>query len=214
MERVIRTTEYGLCVFSLEMMKGFLKKEKIRSKKLLALFQKDKKKYIGLIKEGIWVPFPGIDSTRYDIRIKNLGENFDDEWEEVLEYGGFNIETKGGVWVSSIGSFLEFDENCFQGEGREYRDKYNFLSYDSAKERWYKTYDGNVLYTDFWYDIPDGKYLLNVKGYAKKTFDEGLVANCGFQYEFIKVDQFTDCKNPREDTYDFNVGGIVRARKK
>lgn len=91
MERMIDASEYGLCIYSMEVLQDFLKREKIRSKKLLALFQKDKKKYLQLQKEGIWIPFTEINSVDYFIKIKNHGEEFNAEWEKKLEYEGFNL---------------------------------------------------------------------------------------------------------------------------
>ena len=43
MDRILSTYSYGICLFSMEVLQDFLKKEKIRSKKLLHKFQKDKK---------------------------------------------------------------------------------------------------------------------------------------------------------------------------
>ncbi len=52
MDRVLTTGSYGICLFSLEVLQEFLKKEKIRSKKLLDRFQKDKKIYLAMQKEA------------------------------------------------------------------------------------------------------------------------------------------------------------------
>ena len=40
MDRILSTYSYGICLFSMEVLQDFLKKEKIRSKKLLHKFQK------------------------------------------------------------------------------------------------------------------------------------------------------------------------------
>ena len=56
MDRILSTYSYGICLFSMEVLQDFLKKEKIRSKKLLHKFQKDKKLYLAMQKEGIWFP--------------------------------------------------------------------------------------------------------------------------------------------------------------
>ena len=57
MDRILSTYSYGICLFSMEVLQDFLKKEKIRSKKLLHKFQKDKKLYLAMQKEGIWNSF-------------------------------------------------------------------------------------------------------------------------------------------------------------
>ena len=46
MDRIIETSEYGICIYSMDVLQNFIKREKIRTKKLLSLFNKDKKKYI------------------------------------------------------------------------------------------------------------------------------------------------------------------------
>ena len=74
MERTIDTANYGICIYSMDILQNFLKKEKIRTKKLLKLFQKDKKKFVQLQKEGIWIPLPQIDAVTYSLKIENLGE--------------------------------------------------------------------------------------------------------------------------------------------
>ena len=50
--------------------------------------------------EGIWIYFPEIDGVTYAIKIKNLNEEFDDQWEKVLEYDGFNLELKNEIWIT------------------------------------------------------------------------------------------------------------------
>ena len=65
MDRILSTYSYGICLFSMEVLQDFLKKEKIRSKKLLHKFQKDKKLYLAMQKEGIWFPISKITSTTY-----------------------------------------------------------------------------------------------------------------------------------------------------
>ncbi|WP_461884594.1 hypothetical protein [Roseburia intestinalis] len=50
MDRILSTYSYGICLFSMEVLQDFLKKEKIRSKKLLHKFQKDKKLYLAMQK--------------------------------------------------------------------------------------------------------------------------------------------------------------------
>ena len=211
MERRVHSTEYGICLWSMDTLKEFLKKEKIRAKKLLALFDKDHDKFIRLQEEGVWVPIPQIDTDDYCIKIKNLGEEFDDSWEKLLEYDGFNLEVKDGLWVSGLGSFLTFDEAAHRGEGREYMD-YGMKSYDSDKERWHITLNGYKIYHDVWCDVPSGKYKLIIRGYARKEIISRDELNYGYQFELVKVDKFDGYKNPREEEYGFNIGEILRSR--
>ena len=211
MDRTIDTSEYGLCIYSMDMFTSFLKREKIKSKKLLALFQKDKKTFLKMQEEGIWIPFPEIDGVTYAIKIKNLNEEFDDQWEKVLEYDGFNLEVKDGIWISDTGSFLKFDEALYRCEGQESTGNFGMVHYDSNKERWYTTINGAKVYSDVWCDIPAGKYLLTVRGYAKKDIVDRKAVNYGYQLELTEIEGFEGYKNPREG-YEFNIGKILRAR--
>ena len=57
-------------------------------------------------------------------------------------------------------------------------------------------------------DIPKGKYLIYVKGYARKEIVDRKAINYGFQFKFKKIDEFNGYKNPREEKYDFNVANM------
>lgn len=212
MDRYIDTSEYGICIWSMGTVTGFLKNERIRSNKLLALFQKNKKVFLKLVQNGVWIPIPQIDSESYFIKIKNLGEGFDDQWEQVFEYGDFNLEITDGLWISDTGSFLKFDEQTYPEEGYEYEAAFGIKHYDSNKERWYITLNGCKIYSDVWVDMPSGKYLLTIRGYARKEITDKKAVNYGYQFELKEVNVFESFNNPREDKYNFNIGSILRKR--
>lgn len=191
MDKILTTSSYGICLFSLEVLQKFLKKEKVRSKKLLDVFQKDKNRYLASQKEGVWIPFAQINSIKYLIKLEGYDVPFDDEWEQKMEYDRFNIEIKEGLWISDIGSFLKFEAEEFCG---------NEISY--------QTLDGKTIYSDFKYDVPSGKYLLSIKGYARKQPLDKPNPNYGFSFSLVKVDEFDGFKNPREEIYDFNVANM------
>ena len=214
MNRKVNASEYGICFWSMATFKAFLKQEKIRSLKLLSLFQKNKKIFLKLVEKGIWIPLPQLDDDDYCIKIKNLGEEYDDAWEQVLEYEGFNLEIEDGLWISGLGSFMKFDETLYQGEGHEYDGNYGMKHYDSNKERWYVTLNGYKVYSDIWVDMPSGKYLLAIKGFVRKEMIDTNVdkeaVNYGYQLELVRVDKFDGFKNPREDEYNFNIRSTIR----
>ena len=56
MDKNLSVSGYGICLFSVGVLQDFLKKEKIRTKKLLNKFQKDKTLYLATQKEGVWDP--------------------------------------------------------------------------------------------------------------------------------------------------------------
>ncbi len=70
MDRMIEAGGYGICLFSADTLQGFLKREKIRKRKLLSLLQKDKELYLSTQKEGILIPLAGINSYNYAIKLE------------------------------------------------------------------------------------------------------------------------------------------------
>lgn len=188
MEKILTTFSYGLCVVSLEHLQEFLREEKIRSKKLLSFFQKKDKKYLLSQERGIWMPIPQINAGKYIIRVKDIDMPFDDEFEEILEYEGFNIKITNGIWIGDIELMQPFEVDKYVGDSISYQ-----------------TIDGYTRYSGFKYDIPEGKYLISIKGYARKKIEDYNAVNYGYQFEFKKVNKFDGYKNPREEQYNFNV---------
>ena len=196
MDRILSTYNYGICLFSPEVLQDFLKREKVRSKKLLDKFQKDKELYLATQKEGIWLPIAGINSGEYIIKLDGYDEPFDDNWEKLLEYGGFNLEIRNSLCISDTGMFFDYNAE-------------DFNAYEKAKQ----TMDGKTYFQQFKYDIPSGMYHITVKGYAHKqaTRKNRLY---GFVFSLVKVEAFEGYLNPREDElYEFNVGWLAESKK-
>ena len=119
-----------------------------------------------------------------------------------MEYHGFNIEVKDALWVSDIGAFHTFRASDYSGNEQTYQTEYGVIHYISKNEISYRSLDGDIIYSAFKYDIPSGKYLLSVKGFARVfTFREKIIEPVGCE----KINIFDGFKNPREEIYDFNV---------
>ncbi|WP_201262221.1 hypothetical protein [Lysinibacillus mangiferihumi] len=193
MDKILDVASYGICLFSLDVLEEFLKKEKVRSKKILKNFQDNHKRYINSLAEGIWIPFLPIDSIEYLIKIDNYNQSFGDEWEEKMVYHNFNIEVKDTLWIASIGLFYEFNRN-------------KFLENDEIS---YQTLDGETLYSGFRYNVPSGKYLISIKGYTRKKKLDYPNPNFGFLFSINKINEFEGYNDPREDErYNFNVADM------
>ncbi len=192
MDKILSVYSHGVCLFSVNVLQDFLKREKIKRKNIAYFFQKDKDRYLTSQKEGVWIPLVGINSGEYVIKVEGFDVPFDNEWEQKLEYEGFNLELRDGLWISDMETLYEFEPSEFCGTE---------VSYISG--------DGDLLYRNFRYDIPNGKYLVKIKGYLRKQILKFPNPNYGYMFSLTKVDKFDGYKNPREkDEYDFNVGKI------
>lgn len=213
MEKVITTSEYGYSLFSVDSICDFMSQERIKSKKLLALLQKDKKRYMKSIEDGSWLPIPSVDMQKLAISVDGYDDAFSDEWEKVLSYEGFNISVKNGLWIADIGCFLDFDEKKYQGDGTEIPGIMGTKEYYSNKEKWYTTADGKTSYTGFCYDVSDGRYLVTLTFYARKEINDIRAVNYGVRINLDKVESFSDCKNPRDEEYTFKISWLCTSKK-
>ena len=55
------------------------------------------------------------DSLDYVIKLDGYDLPFNDEWEQKMEYDGFNLEIKDALWISDIGSFYTFNADEYSG---------------------------------------------------------------------------------------------------
>ena len=211
MDRMIDAGGYGICLFSANTLQEFLKRDKIRKKKVLSLLQKNDSLYLLTQKEGVLVPLPQIDDENYAIKLAGQDEPFDDKWERKINYEGFNLEIKDGLWITDIDQLEPFEQLEYHAEKAEFytTPPFGLEHYRSPQERWYKTLNEHIVYTAIKYDVPAGKYLLSIQGYVRKKSLENPTPNCGFFFSLTAVDTFEGFKNPREaDDYDFNIASM------
>ncbi|RVU91059.1 hypothetical protein EH230_09205 [Flavobacterium columnare] len=192
-EKKLDVSSYGIYLLSIDRLTIFLKENKIRSKKVLEFFQKNHELYLKSLEQGVWLPILPIDSTEYIIKFGN-NENFNSNWEKVFNINEFNLEISddNSFWVGSIGNLLTFEVKDYLDNSKEYNS--------------YSTLDGEILYDSFKFNIENGKYLVDIVGYKRKSPLEYPEANYGYSFEFKKVEQFVGYKDPREDDkYVFNL---------
>lgn len=185
-EREILISDYGIYIMSIDSLVSFLKRNKIRSKKILSLFQKDHDLYINSLKEGVWIPIVPIISGKYVIN----GEFSDRDWLQVYKYDNFNLDiTDSGYWVGSFGNLLNLNP-------REFLDcKTNNIPYK---------YIDCFKATRFEKD--SGKYLVSITGYKRRDTSNCSEAKFGYSLSFQKVEEFSFYNDPREDdTYTFGM---------
>lgn len=201
MDRVLGAYGYGIALFSLPALQDFLKTEKIRSKKLLSKLQNDKDLYLRTQEQGILLPIVQIDAGGYIVKLNGYDEPFDEEWALKLAYVGFNIDIQDSLCISDLEPL-----NFYNPEKLD--------AYENAS----RTMDGKTYYNSFKYDVPSGKYLISVKGYARKSAtghsSSSKHPEYGFLFSLTKVEAFDGFKNPREsELYEFNIAWLTRSRE-
>ncbi|CAM3764514.1 hypothetical protein FLBR109950_00140 [Flavobacterium branchiophilum] len=187
--KTLSVYDYGIFLLSEEVFLDFLKNNKVKSKNILNVFQKKHDLYLESILQGAWLPILPIDSVKYKIKITNINEKFDDNWENKLEQEQFNLKIINNVWIGSISELLEFNKSMFEKD---------FISQE--------TLDGIKLFTGYKYNLISGLFQVKIEGFKRKQLLDYPNANFGFQFTFKKVDSFDGFKDPREDDkYNFNV---------
>ena len=197
MNNVINITNYGIALFSPMVLQDYLKKEKIRSKKLLSKFEKEKDIYVKTLEEGIWIPIVKIDAGSYVIKVAGKDESFDDTWIQKFSYEGFQIEIKDTLCIGDIHLLEPFQTN---------------------QEMSYQDMEGNVINKGCMYAIASGKYQVCIEGYVRKkakghtsTYDN---PEYGFLFTLKQIDAFKNYQDPREDEqYNFNIGYLTRSKQ-
>lgn len=189
-DKQLEVSDYGIYLLSVNKLTSFLKSEKIKSKKLLTYFQKNHSSYLKSIQMGVWLPILPIDSIEYIVR---LNEEFDSNWIKVNQADGFNLEVgeDNSIWVGSFSNLHNWDT-------KKYSNDKEFNSY--------RTLDGELCFGSHRFDVLEGKYLVNIKGYKRKEELEYPKANYGFLFELEKISEFDGYNDPREDDkYYFNI---------
>lgn len=189
-EYKLDVSDYGLYLLSPKKLESFLKEEKVRSKKILKFFQDSHDRYIKSIKDGTWLPILPINSIEYIIKVNN---NFNEDWIEVHQEKGFNLEvfSDNDLWIGSVSNLHNWDIKDYS---------------DDKDSNSYQTLDDETLYGSLRFNVPKGKYLVNIKGYKRKEELEYPETNFGFSFELESVENFDGYKDPREDDkYKFNI---------
>ena len=190
MNNQIKVSSYGILILSVEQFSSFLKEEKkTRVKKVLQLLQKELSLYKRSIQIGSWLPIPEINSISYEIKITNLGDSFNEEWEEKYTYSSFNlcVGEDNSIWIGSIGLLFDWNKDEFVGDAMTYY-----------------TLDGIQLTKALKFPLEKGKYLVTIQGYKRKNEQKSTDSNSGFLFSFTKVETFEITNDPREDRYAFN----------
>jgi hypothetical protein len=86
--------EYGIMAFSPGLFNEYIKQNKVKAKKFISFFNKNKEAFYKIIKDGIIAPFYQIPYFKYNIFIKINEEdkNIPDGYKKIFEHNDFYIK--------------------------------------------------------------------------------------------------------------------------
>lgn len=96
-----------------------------------------------------------------------------------MEYDGFNIEIKDGLWISDIGSFYTFNEIEYSGDEGTYKTPYGIIHFYSGTDKSYQTFLEYSKYMDNRFKILGLCKLGHLAVYALKRL--------GYIEDFTKI---------------------------
>jgi hypothetical protein len=197
--------EYGIMVFSPGLFNEYIKQNKIKAKKYISYFNKNKEFFYKIIKDGIIAPFYLIPYFEYNIFVKINEKNNDmpKGYRKVFEYDDFYIE----IDESEKLCFASF---YFMETGIELI-KQNIMEQSELVPTGPKDIIEQRNYV-MGVEMETGKYNFNLIGLERinkneEHDDKNNFKNYGYLFEFIKNenainDNFNKCDN---DKYEFSI---------
>lgn len=178
-KRIIDTASYGIALFSIDTFMDFLRKNKIKKKKLTNFFDDNNHIFKQSLKEGAWIPIAKIHSIEYELKILNKSEEFDKNWTEVFSHDDFNLKVSddSAIWICDISYFNKWDPKRLSDR-------------DSVS---YETLDGETLFNAFRIEMSQGTYKVSIKGYKNNKVSDYVYghARYGFLLDFKKTEPNT-----------------------
>lgn len=184
MTRLLEVSGYGFHMYSMDSLLQYRKKTKIRTKKMLDLFQKDNEKYLDILNNKVWLAFPDINSISYSIKFAHLNEDFNDEWEKKFTSNGYQIKigADNSFWIETIDTFDSWDKS----------------EHENVLKISYITFDGEELTNAYKISIDEGFYFVEISGFKKHNNDE-----FGYLITLKKSDKTCEIKDPRLNNFRF-----------
>jgi hypothetical protein len=193
--------EYGIMVFSPGLFNEYIKQNKIKAKKYISYFNKNKEVFYKIIKDGIIAPFYLIPCFKYNIfvKINEEDKNIPDGYKKVFEYNDFYIKIDEGkkLCLASF-YFMETGINLI---------KQNITEQSELVPTGPEEIMEQCNYA-LGIEIETGIYNFNLIGLEKidKT-KEREAKNYGYLFEFTKNenainDNFNKCDNEK---YEFSI---------
>lgn len=173
---IIETSSYGLCLFSVLSMNEFLKhKKKLRTKKILDLFQNDDELYLESLMKGIWLPIVNISSIGYQIKLIEKKEDYN------FVYENFNLDISDDeLWICDIGKLHKF----------------NGSEFNNIDELFYYTLDNERITNGIKFPIKSGKYKVSIY----ESIENNIPC---FSFSLLPVHDFNNYNDPREINFNF-----------
>ncbi|EDM37871.1 hypothetical protein PBAL39_15639 [Pedobacter sp. BAL39] len=183
-ERKISADDYGFFLLSPTVLELFLKSKSIKSKKILAHFNKRKEDLNEAIQEGILIPVNQIPAYTYSIFVSTevALDSLNDRWELVLQEGEFNlkIDNSNSLWFISLVQFHNWNPGNFCTTA----DYTGYLTESGAEGKEEFEYTGQK------YRLDAGNYLVAVTGLKRKVLEYEDEQNYGYFIGLIALSYF------------------------
>lgn len=188
---------YGFAILSPIVFEKLRKEYKIRSKKMLSFFDANNSSFYDFISKGAFLPLARIPYDRYELFFDFSGEaDIPKDWKMKNSWKGFNLTIEeDSLWA------LNFEEleNW----------KYDDLVEKKSIEGVYYDFDDNeyIDYKGIGYELPTGKYIVEICGLEKKNFVKDELENYGFLFRFKSVQTFIKSSDSSETDFSTMFSG-------
>ena len=182
------------------MFNEYIKRNKIKTKKFISFFSKNKETFYKIIKEGIIAPFYQIPYFKYNIfvKINEENRNIPDEYKKIFEYNDFYIKTDENKKLC-LASFY-FMETGIKLLKQNITEQSELVPTGPEEIMEKCNYALGM-------EIETGIYNFNLIGLEKIKNKEDEYKNYGYLFEFTKNenainDNFNKCDNEK---YEFSI---------
>lgn len=198
-ERKIVADDYGFMALSIDTLETFISKKRIRSKKLLSLFSRNKELFNESIQQGIFLPINQIAVCSYQLFISvetDLGILMKN-WDIILEEGVYNLKIgiDGNLWFIALVQFNTWHVGNFQTQ-----EDYCGYWVESGPND-----DKEFEYIAQRFNIEEGEYLVRVLGLKRKdpTYDDDK--DYGYYFELTPTNLMSENIIQPEISPNFNM---------
>ncbi len=197
---------YGIMIFAPDLFNEYLKEKKIRARKFLSYFDRNKEVFFSFIKDGKIIPIYQICSFEYDIfvSVDDTDNSLPKGYSKVYEYKDFFIEIgdENKLCFASF-SFMEFEGASIK-KGVTKRSRMTPTGPTGVLEKYNTALD---------VEIEKGVYSLDIIGLEREEKLERESKNFAYLFRFNRKSDMINNNFERGDN-DVHTFDILQYKKK